>query len=188
MKKLFLACAFSLASLSVNALMLTGTQEMDLYDSESFITVYDSATLTTYTGADVAFLDGRDNSTINVNGGDISWLNTFDNNTTNISFADDLSWLLVSDNSTVNIYGSDFNYSHGHLSGIWGNGAAFSFWALEELDLSSGNIGNLLPDNIVLHNAVSVPESSGLILFFIGLLALISRRRSNKIIESHSGV
>jgi hypothetical protein len=188
MKKLFLACAFSLASLSTNALVLTGTEEMDLYGREAFITVVDSATLTTHTGADVSFLVGRENSTINVNGGEISWLRLYDNTTANISFVDDLSWLLVSDNAAVNIYGSNFNYFNGHLSGIWGNGAAFSFWALEELDLSSGNIGNLLPDNIVLHNAVSVPESSGLILFFIGLLALISRRRSNKVIESRSGV
>jgi hypothetical protein len=187
MKKIFLACAFSLASLSANALELYGTEELDLYGSESFITVLDSAILTTHAGADASFIVGRDNSTINVDGGDISWLNAYDNNTTNISFAD-LGWLIVDGNSTVNIYGSNFNYLSGQLSGIWGNGAAFSFWALEEADLFLGNIGNLMPDNIVLHNAASVPESSGLALFLVGLLALISRRRSNKIIEARSGV
>lgn len=184
MKNIVLASAICLTSLSINALELVGTEDMDLYGSESFITVRDFAALRTHESTNIAFLKGRDNSTIDVNGGVISWLNTYDNNVTNISFANDLSWLLVNDNSVVNIYGSNFNYSGGHLSGTWNNGYSFEFWAVEELDLFSGNIGNLLPNNIVLHTA-SVPEPTAFGLFLIGLLTLTAKR-FNKAIKLRS--
>jgi hypothetical protein len=180
MKKILLSAAISMASLSVSALEIIGTEVVDLYGSESFVTVHDSATVNTHETSNIAFLWGVDNSTVNVDGGEISWLHAYDRNVTNISFINDLSWLLVRDNSVVNIYGSNFNYSGGHLSGTWSNGNHFEFWALKENDLSSGNIGNILPNNIILHSA-SVPEPASLSLFLIGFIILTAKRFNKRL-------
>jgi len=141
---------------------------------------YDNSTFNIMSGANVSWAYGYDNSTFNINGGDISWVKLYENNTTNINFADSMSWLLLSDNATVNIYGNNFDYSAGHLSGIWGNGLTFSFWALNESDLSSGNLSGPMPDNIILHPA-PVPEPTAIMLFVTGILIMaFIKRKSNK--------
>lgn len=175
MRKIILAAIFLLSSISVNALWIQGDEVVDLFGSESLVNIYDTATLTTHVGSSVSFLWGEDNSTINIKGGDIAWLHTYDNNTTNISFTDDLSWLLVNDNSIVNIFGSNFNYINGILHGTWSNGVNFSFWALEEQDMLTGILEDIMPDNIILHSA-SVPESSSLMLFLSGMLFYFRRK------------
>jgi len=179
-REIVLSAIMVLGAASAHGLVVDGADEIDIYASESFVSAYDSSIITTHVGSSVAFLDGYDSSTFNINGGEISWLELYDSNVTNISFVEDLSWLLVSDNSTVNIFGSDFSYSRGHLSGTWGNGSSFSFWALEELDLHEGNIGDFLPDNIILH-VVSVPEPSSLALFFLGVAGLVFRRNKVRV-------
>jgi len=174
-KEIVLLAIIIMSAPYAHSIVLNGTSETDIYGSESYINAYDTSSVTTHIGSSISYLDGYDSSTFNIDGGDISWLELYDNNITNISFVEDLSWLLVSDDSLVNIYGTDFNYSGGHLSGTWVNGISFSFWALEELDLHSGNIGDILPDNIILHIA-SVPEPSSLVILLAGLTALIYRK------------
>jgi hypothetical protein len=126
-------------------------------------------------GGEVSWVYGYDDTTINISAGDISWLTLSGNNETNISFVDDLSWLLLNDDAIVNIFGTDFSYDNGILSGEWANGSNFSFWALEELDLQSGNITSFLPDNIVLH-ASSVPEPASVALIVLGAAGFLSRK------------
>jgi hypothetical protein len=114
--------------------------------------------------------------TENVYSGDsIAWLYANDNSEVNITYVDDLSWLLVNDDSQVNIFGSNFNYSNGHLSGVWANGLSFSFWALEETDLQNGSIGSIIPDNIRLR-AVPIPATVWLFGSGLALLGWMKRR------------
>jgi len=193
-------------SQSAYSLTIGGENELDITGSEFAVYAYDSSTVTVLPWANVSWLYGYDDSTINVSdgtsvswlygygnsnlnvdGGDISWLHVYDNSQTDISFLYDLSWLVVNDNAVVNIYGSDFSYENGHLSGRWNNGYSFRFWALEEADLSSGNIRSLLPDNIVLHMA-SVPEPSPSAVFGAGILLLAASRRGGRIAFKRSSM
>lgn len=183
------------ASYSHAWLVVDGTNTVDITGSASFIDTYDSSTLNTHVGSVISYISAFDSSTINVNGGDIgwlqlyddsvanvsssedlSWIKMYDNSTANITFVDELSWLLVNGDSTANIYGSNFSYSYGLLSGTWGNGIDFKFWAVEESDLMAGTVGEWLPDNIILHD-VTVPEPSTLALLVLGL-ALAGYRKS----------
>lgn len=180
---------FSKSSL---ALMLTGNDSLVFSGNEGFIDALDSFSLTVQETSRIAFLTTRDNSSVNVlggeiswiiahnnakidiSGGDISWLEVYDDTVTNIESLFDLSWLLVSNNSVVNIYGSNFRYLNGHLSGSWSDGNPFSFWAMEESKLSVGDIGDILPENIVLHD---VPEPLPISIMVIGLAGIIYRRK-----------
>lgn len=189
-----------IVSNAVNATVINGSNVFDVDGSEPWLYGYDNSTINVYAGSDVAWLYGYDNSSINVyagsevswlhayddtniniSGGDISWLTLYDQSISNITGVEELSWLLVNDDSEVNIFGSAFSYSNGHLSGFWGDGSYFNFWALEESDLFSGSISNALPDNIRLHS-VSVPEPGTVLLFFIGLVIAVytSRLKSNR--------
>ena len=178
----------------LGGLTISGDTELAISGYEARVEVYGSSTATVLPGADISWLDGYDDSTINIQGGDISWLSVYDNSQTNISSLGDLSWLhvyddsqtnisslgdlswlVVNDQAIVNIYGSGFDYSDGHLSGIWSNGGMFSFWALEEADFHSGNIGDLLPDNIILHT-ISAPEPASVVIFAAGILLLAASR------------
>lgn len=194
---IILLSAASLISMSSHALIINDSTHLDIYGAESFITANDSSTISIYQGADVAFLDAMDGSSVNVSGGeiswlagynnstlditagDISWIKTYNNSTTNITYLDDLSWLVVNDDSIVNIYANDFSYNGGHLSGTWGNGNDFSFWALEEEDLSIGKTDGYLPDNILLHKA-SVPAPTPFLLFAFSLVAFVRRQKNRK--------
>jgi len=175
--KFILPTAMMLMATNAHSLIIQNVEDIDIYGSEAFVSVYDSGKLTTYKDTDIAFLYGYDNSTFDITGGDISWLHLYDNNVTNISFVSDLSWLLVNDNATVNIYADNLSYSNGHLSGTWGNGSDFSFWALEQADLTAGSIGDVIPDNITLH-ATSVSEPSILAMFAIGAAGFLFRRKT----------
>ena len=174
-------CAILFAVSTSYSLTISDTQIENISSQVALVYGYDQSTINIDTGADVSHLKGYDFSTFNVNGGEISWLTLYENNTTNINFVDSLSWLLVNDSSVVNIFGSNFSYSGGHLSGVWGNGVAFSFWAFEEADLLSGNFSGAMPDNIILH-AAPVPEPSTFILIVAGLLSIyIVKGKSNKL-------
>lgn len=191
--KIAFLCVFSI-SLPTYSLSITGTNTVDINGSESFVYAYDSSAVTASSGSDIAWLYGYDNSilnikmgsevswfhgyddsTINIDGGDISWLKLYDESEANISYVEDLSWLLVNDDVQVNIFGSEFSYAGGHLSGLWANGDPFSFWALEEVDLRLGSIGNIQPNNINLH---VVPTPSSIYLLLIGIGFLLIRRRA----------
>ena len=174
----FLCLIFSTA---INATIINGSNVIDVYGKETQLKGYDNSKINVYAGSKVSWLYGYDAANINISGGDISWLTLYNQSVSNITAVDDLSWLLVNDSSEVNIFGSGFSYANGHLSGLWGNGSSFDFWALKESDLSSGNVSSVLPDNIRLHS-VSVPEPGTPLLFLIGLAITLytAQFKSNK--------
>ncbi|NOX91090.1 MAG: PEP-CTERM sorting domain-containing protein [Gammaproteobacteria bacterium] len=167
-------------SLIVNAKIIDDSNIYDVYGDEAWLYGYDNSTINIYEGSNVSWLYGYDNTNINISGGDISWLTLYDQSVTNITGVEDLSWLLVNDRSEVNIFGTEFNYSNGNLSGVWGNGLSFSFWALNEKDLIQGNISSILPENIRLR-PVSVPEPGTILLFLVGLAIVSYKERYKKI-------
>ncbi len=134
------------------------------------ITAEDSSTTSIQSGSTISTFSGFKQSTINVFGGDISWLQLYDQSVANIFYADDLSWLLVSADSQVNIYGKEFNFSNGHLSGVWKNGESFSFWAKDSVLSPSAS----MPKGIVFHY---VDEPASLAMLAAGMLLLL---RSNR--------
>ena len=167
----------------VNATVIDGENIYDVYGSEAWLYGYDNSTINIYENSNVSWLYGYDNTNINIFGGDISWLKLYDQSVTNITNIEDLSWLLVNDSSEVNIFGTEFNYTNGNLSGLWENGLSFSFWALNEADLISGNISSVLPENIRLRS-ISVPEPGTMLLFLIGLAFLSYKTKNiNKIFQ-----
>ncbi|MCF6337441.1 MAG: PEP-CTERM sorting domain-containing protein [Gammaproteobacteria bacterium] len=166
-------------SLVVNATVIDGSNIYDVYGDETWLYAYDNSTINIHEGSNVSWLYGYDNTNINISGGDISWLTLYDQSVTNITSVEDLSWLLVNDRSEVNIFGTEFNYSNGNLSGLWGNGLPFSFWALDETDLIQGNISSKLPENIRLRY-ISVPEPGTILLFLIGLTIISYKTKYNK--------
>lgn len=187
---------FPLLAQSASATIINGTQTLDVNGVDGSISAYNQSTVTTFPTAQVGSLHLYDSSTLTVNGGSmasivqrntttstinggtVSWLWMYDNSISSLNQLTQLSWLLVSGASQVNIYGSDFSYTLGRLSGNWTDGSAFSFWALEDTDLYQGNIGNILPDNIVLHSVrASVPEPSSLALLLTGGLLWFRKRR-----------
>jgi len=167
----------------VNATVIDGSNVYDVYGTEAWLYGYDNSTINIHENSDVSWLYGYDNTNINIFGGDISWLKLYDQSVTNITNIADLSWLLVNDSSEVNIFGTEFNYTNGYLSGLWENGLSFSFWALNETDLISGNISSVLPENIRLH-FISVPEPGSMFLLLIGLAFLSYKTKNiNKILQ-----
>ncbi|OZG74547.1 hypothetical protein BTA51_05995 [Hahella sp. CCB-MM4] len=130
----------------------------------------DNSTTTVQTGSNVTTISGYKQSTIDVFGGDISWLQLYGQSSANLFYADDLSWLVLNDDSQVNIYGKEFNYSDGHLSGVWENGESFSFWAVENVLLPD----SAMPEGINFHY---VSEPASLALLTVGILLLRRNRR-----------
>ncbi|WP_157497218.1 hypothetical protein [Hahella ganghwensis] len=141
----------------------------------SYLSAEDQSAITAETGSDFAHLTGLKQSTINIFGGEISWLRLYDQSVANITFADDLSWLILNDDAQVNIYGKEFSYTGGHLSGVWENGEAFSFWAYEETG-QGPSASSALPEGITLH---FVDGPASMALLGTGLL-LLGRFRHGK--------
>lgn len=190
-----IAATLSFGCTQVSALTLSGDVSAAFSGSTASLSLYDSSSMDLMSGADIAFIDAYDSSSISVgegtqvsflntygssnatvSGGDISWLNFYDNSSAEITFVEDLSWLIVDGSSQIDLYGYGFTYENNHLSGFWENGQAFSFWAVEDAELSSGMFSFTLPDNITLHT-VSVPEPGSLALLMFGLAGLSVRKK-----------
>lgn len=125
-------------------------------------------------GGEVSWLRLYDSSHADVSGADISWLWLHDSSTVRITGVDDLSWLVFDDASArAEIVADNVTYSGGHLSGTWGNGQRFSFWAVD----AAFQPTNIMPSNI---SITAVPEPSAWLLGLIGVvgLAAMSKRRT----------
>jgi len=174
------ASLFGYDTSTINVFNGANVSWIDAYDSTtvnifggdvSWLQLYDQSTANLSGEFDIIWILINDNAESTVSNGNISWLKAYDQGIANIANLSSLSWLLVNDDVEVNIFGSDFEYTRGHLSGYWQNGEQFSFWALEEADLFSGNISNLIPDNIRLHTA-EVSEPMTILLFVVGLIGI----------------
>lgn len=174
------------------ALTLTGNSSSAINGSDdAFVYQYDTSTLSLNSGADVAFLETHNNAQANIySGSQLSFLNTYDASVANVYGGDTswlilhdqsqvnvyktvTSWLLVAENATATIFGSNFNYSNGHLSGNWSDGSAFSFRALNAQNDGQINFNadqSILPSNIIL---TSVPLPGAFYLFASTLFGLI---------------
>ncbi len=141
----------------------------------SYLYSYGGTSSSISAGSVVSWVLGYNQSKLDVNGGDISWLELYNDSVARITKTDDLSWLLVSDNSQAHIYGKKFNYLNGILTGVWGDGTAFKFWAEYEPNLSSGIISRVLPANITLH---TVPLPAAVWLFASGAGLMFGFRKS----------
>ena len=189
-----LVLAFGVASGVSHAAVVTGSTVQSINGYESYLDVFDQATAKLVSGADVSWLGMHeqsnldffageaswvrmyDNSHADIFGGVLSWLLMFDAGAANI-YRSEISWLVLNGNSRVDIYGSNFSYSGGQLSGNWGDGTAFSFWALNgnAQGLPTGFGSSLMPENIVLH-AVPAPATADLIMVALTLLVLFHGR------------
>lgn len=189
-----LVLASALASGGSQATTITGNAVQSISGIASNVYAYDQATVNLIGGADVGRLFMHQQSSLNFLAGDVSWIHMYDSSEAKIS-GGELSWLLMSDSSTANIYksdiswlvmggdsiahiyGSNFSYFGGHLSGNWGDGTPFSYWAV------TGNAQGMplltigpspMPANIVLH-AVPVPATLYLIGLALPILAWVRR-------------
>lgn len=138
-------------------------------------------TATVLPGANISWLDVRDQSHLTMTGGDVAWLNVYDQASVTISGAEDISWLLInSEEAAIEIQASNVAYSGGHLSGVWANGQSFEFWALYQSTLADplGDQWSVMPSNITI---TAVPEPGTWALMSLGLLGLglQARRRLN---------
>ena len=126
-------------------------------------------------GGDVAWLRLHDDSHADVSAGDFSWIWLRDRSTVRITGADDLSWLVLDGASTrAEIVADHVTYSGGHLSGVWGDGRAFTFWAVEGSFMPS----QFTPSQITI---TAVPEPASLACLGMGWLTLVwgARRRGS---------
>ncbi len=159
---------------AAEATEIRGSEALLIDGYEVLVHGYENSSISVVEGADISFLSLYDQSSVDVKGGEISWLHLYDDSSADLNYANDISWLLMDDSATANLYGSDFSYASGQISGLWANGEAFSFWALNHDDLESGNITNIMPASLVLH---SVSETSTVALMFVGVIGLFFSRR-----------
>ncbi len=130
------------------------------------------------TGGTVSWLEMKDSSVANVSGGDIGWVRLRDQSAARITGATEISWLVFMDpTAQAEIVADNVKFSGGHLSGIWADGSAFSFWAVNEADLSSGAFNFSMPAGLSI--SATVPEPATWMLWGLGLGGLVvgARRR-----------
>ena len=129
-------------------------------------------------GGQVSWLNMHHSSTASISGGTISWIQLYDTSSVRITGVDDLSWLVFyGTTSHAEIVASNVQYMNGQLSGKWGNGTPFNFWAVTDPIMPNSTLpSNTMPSNIVIS---SVPEPSQALLFLggIAILAALRARR-----------
>jgi hypothetical protein len=181
-RTLFAAVALACSPLSTAA-------DIDYY--EPFIDTYGTTNTNVLPGADIAHIYAYDTSSVQVTGGsisflnllgsstgeiaggNISWVNLYDSSSVRITYVQNLSWLVFGGaNSHAEIVADNVSYSSGHLSGVWGNGMGFSFWAIPE----GADPSYTMPTNITI---TPVPEANSLWLLAVGLPLIVAavRRR-----------
>ncbi len=167
-------------------------------DQQSSVRLTGNMTADVMDGAIIAGLDVLNTAVANVHGGEVSWLRLYGNGTANVhggdiswiwlngasqlflDGVDDLSWLVMdSANAVAHIFANHVSYANGHLSGVWGNGEHFSFWAV------NGNFATgAMPSNIIIHAAVEqpveVPTPATVLLLGAGLMGLFVRKRLSR--------
>ncbi len=131
-------------------------------------------------GGQVGFLYLLDSATATITGGDISWLEVFDNGFADVFGIFDLSWLIVGANAHVTIHADNVSYNNGHLSGVWGNGIGFSFWAIGGEYHQAPTIPPTLLPNIKIVSTTAVPEPQPALLLALGLAGMMVIRRASR--------
>lgn len=178
------------ASFFVAGLLAAGAALANTVDTRvSFLATRGDTRTDVVAGADVAFLDAYDRSTVQVSGGHISWLTLHDDASADI-LGGDISWIRAADTSFVRLSGvhslswlvmigaqsraeivaNGVSYSKGHLSGTWGDGTPFSFWAVPP---GAGAFPSM-PSGI---SVTAVPEPAAFLLLAPGLLLIYLRAR-----------
>lgn len=118
-------------------------------------------------GGQISYLDLYNDAFANISGGDMAYVQLYDTARVRITGLADLSWLVLeSDRAQVEIVASGVSFDQGHLSGVWGDGSAFRFWAVG----TNFGIPAALPSNITITSPV--PEPASVALMCLGLLAL----------------
>lgn len=143
-----------------------------------FFDAYQNATVEV-TGGQIDWLSLHDNSAASISGGDVSWLQLYDNSSVRISGIDSLTWLVLRGaSSRAEIVANNVLYQNGRLSGSWGNGTPFDFFAVTDPRVT----GNAMPSNILIS---SVPEPSSALMLLSGF-ALLAARRARRFMGLYS--
>jgi hypothetical protein len=168
---------------------LSSAADIDYY--EPFVDTYGTTSTNVLPGADISHFHAYDTSSVQVTGGsisflnllgssigeiaggNISWVNLYDSSSVRITYVQGFDWLVFgSPDSHAEIVADNVSYASGHLSGVWGNGMGFSFWAMTE----GAEPSSIMPTNITI---TAVPEANSLWLLAVGLpfVAAAVRRR-----------
>jgi hypothetical protein len=170
------SAAAAIINTTIGSVTSFGTEHNDVVDGAqvAWYDAYQNSSVSVDGGA-ISWLTLRDSSTASISGGDISWLQVYDNSVVQLTGVDDLSWLVFRGAaSRAEIYADNVQYSGGHLSGQWGNGTSFSFWAV----MDNFSIGNVMPTNIVIRSAVPEPGSMWLMVLGLGFIAFAVSKKS----------
>ncbi|MBX3433489.1 MAG: hypothetical protein KF847_09225 [Pirellulales bacterium] len=132
-------------------------------------------------GGEISFLQLHEQSQAIIRGGFISFVFAADSSRAEFHGVDDLSWLFLRPGAEAHVYGRNFEYSSGHLHGIWANDTAFSFWALFEEAPGVPPVIGPMPAGLHLH---TIPEptagATGAVLTVAMLYGRRWRRRCSR--------
>jgi len=161
----------------------TGSTHTDIVDGAnvSFFDAYQSSTVT-MSGGEVSFLTLHDAASADISGGAIGFLQVYDNSFATLTGVDTLSWLIVDTNAFVEIHAANVLFSSGILSGNWGDGTAFEFWAVNGSSGQPISIPESLPSNISIV-PLRVPEPATLSLLALGLAGVVFGRSRRKLAQ-----
>jgi hypothetical protein len=168
--------AAAIINTTVGSVTSFGSEHNDVVDGAqvAWYDAYQNSSVNVDGGA-ISWLTLHNSSTALISGGDISWLRLYDNSFAQLTGVDDLSWLVFRGaTSRAEIYADNVQYSGGHLSGQWGDGTSFSFWAV----MDDFSIGNVMPTNIVIRSAVPEPGSMWLMVLGLGFIAFAVSKKS----------